>query len=481
MEFEEQYIFPLTYEVLKPLSAEERGWYLLRAFKKWETLERKSAFIEKIPLALIIHASVGSGHRSAALACAQGLDEVIAAHTTALPSVASRNTNTEEVLPAHQITVPKELLSVVIDILVWGTHVFDGDHSAQMFTGATRPLYDLTWRYSFTGRLLWGGGTLLSRVMWPRFTRFINACCPYTVIATHIMGANMAAGARILTKKNYPIISVPTDYETEGLWPHALSNAFCVGTESMAETLRPRHIPEHKIFVTGIPTRPAFLEEFDKGQSRQDLNLPADKRIVLALAGAYLQTPYVHFREILDQAVSSLAAHPNMHLIIVTGKDDQYATKLKKLCETYKLTNVTVLGYVSDMAKLMAASDLIICKSGGLTVTECLCARTPMILVGRAYGQEKANVIMLTSNGAATHVTTARELIDTLNTIDEHPERVHAMLVNAMLLRRPRAALDIAEISLKLAATHTQHNPQRRANSWTLIGLYLGDRPAHLR
>ena len=34
-------------------------------------------------------------------------------------------------------------------------------------------------------------------------------------------------------------------------------------------------------------------------------------------------------------------------------------------------------------------SDLAICKSGGLTVTECLCAQVPMILLGKAYGQEK--------------------------------------------------------------------------------------------
>ena len=39
------------------------------------------------------------------------------------------------------------------------------------------------------------------------------------------------------------------------------------------------------------------------------------------------------------------------------------------------LENTTVLGYVDGMAALMAASDLVICKSGGLTVTECLCAQ----------------------------------------------------------------------------------------------------------
>ena len=61
---------------------------------------------------------------------------------------------------------------------------------------------------------------------------------------------------------------------------------------------------------------------------------------------------------------------------------------------------------------LMSAADFTICKPGGLVVTECLASDTPMILTCRAYGQEKANVKLLTAEGAARHVTTTRELFD---------------------------------------------------------------------
>ena len=97
----------------------------------------------------------------------------------------------------------------------------------------------------------------------------------------------------------------------------------------------------------------------------------------------------------------------------------------------YGLANVTVLGYVNAMAELMEAADVVICKPGGLTVTECLCAHAPMILLGRAYGQEKANVRMLTAAGAAMAATTPRELLDTLRHISDHSASAHAMLMNA--------------------------------------------------
>ncbi len=149
---------------------------------------------------------------------------------------------------------------------------------------------------------------------------------------------------------------------------------------------------------------------------------------MLALAGAYLPTPYVRFREALDKMLPYLHRFKNTHLVIVAGADAEYAAHLRRECEELGIPNATVLEYVEGMAELMAASDLVICKPGGLTVTECLCAKAPMILLGRAYGQENINVRMLTSLGAALHVTTARELVGAMGHVDANPAIVEAML-----------------------------------------------------
>lgn len=467
------------------LSPEQLGLQHLAAFEELDTKRKAEAeaargtekakekrlsfrddYEPEHPTILVLHASVGSGHRSAAIGIAQALEELRNTHAAVFPDGSPMDPHTR---------------IIVTDILAWGAHVFDGDKSASMFTGATRPFYDITWRYTFTGRLLWGGGTLLNYTMWRRFTRYIGHVKPIAVIATHIMGANMAAGARMICKQSYPIVCVPTDYETEGLWPHKAADCFCVGTESMAETLRPRRIPEDNIRITGIPTRNDFRRTYDKRDVRDKLGLPQDKKLVLALAGAYLQQPYVNLRTTLDTAIPTLSAHPNLHLVVVCGKDAAYATTLRTMCHEYGLNNVTILEYVTEMAQLMSAADLIICKSGGLTVTECLCVSTPMILVGRAYGQEKVNVSMLTSNGAAMHVTTARELIDALNSVDEHPERVESMVVNANLLRKPDAALDIARTALDLSALPQEAaHSSRPRRSW-IFTFYWGDKPAHIR
>lgn len=422
---------------------------------------------EHKPLVIVMHASVGSGHRSAANAVAQAFRLMAAAQEAG------------EAAPGAP-ALPEGLEVQIIDVLDYGRIVFDGNKAASLFTGATRPFYDLTWRYTFTGRLLWGGGTVWSHVMYPKFTEYVRARRPIAIVCTHITAANVAVAARMLTGQHFPIVSVPTDYETEGLWPHRASDLFCVATESMAETLRPRKVPEERILITGIPTRDDFRKAYDRAATREALGLPQGKRVVLALAGAYLPRPYVHFRTALDNLLPFLhTLDETLHFVFVAGNDAGYARHLRQELAELGVGNATVLEYVEGMAALMAASDLVICKSGGLTVTECLCAQVPMVLLGKAYGQEKANVNMLTSLGAAMHVTTWRELLAALRHVAASPESARAMLVNGSFLRRPDAAHDIAAATLRLAAR--PHDPSDPIYRKRFLQFYWGNKPAHVR
>lgn len=414
---------------------------------------------------LIVHASVGSGHRSAAYAIAEAFEELSV-------EAALRPDTPEKQLEARTRTE-------VLDILDFGRIVFDGDKTASMFTGWTRPFYDLTWRYTLTGRLLWGGGTIWARIMYPKFVDYVREVKPKAIVCTHITAANVAVSARMLTGLGFPIVCVPTDYEAEGLWPHLHTDLFCVANEHMAETLRPRKVPEDRILITGIPASPAFSRRYDRTAPRKRLGVPDDKQLVLALAGAKLPQPYVHFRDNLDQILPFMHTMSTLHLVIVAGADEDYAASVRRRVADLGLANVTVLDYVDNMAELMEASDLVICKSGGLTVTECLCAKAPMILLGRAYGQEKANVRMLTGAGAAMAAATPRELLDTLRHIDDHTASADAMLINASLLRRPHAAQDIAQATFDLIMKEPPRDPKLRAKHF--LHFYWGHKPAHTR
>ncbi len=407
-------------------------------------------------IVLVVHASVGSGHKLAAQAIAQAFELM----------------KGTEGIPAH---VQVE----VVDILDFGRIRFNGDHWAHLFTGATRPWYDFVWRYLFTGRFLWGGGWSWSRIMFPRYTEYVRQKKPLAVICTHITAANASVGARMITGQDFPLVCVPTDYETEGWWPHRAADLFCVGTESMAETLRPRRVEEERIAITGIPTRPDFSHTYDRQKIREEYGLPQDKAVVLALAGSTMASPYVLFRKILNQVIPYMHTMPNIHLLFCAGNDEDYQRSLEReICDLH-LKNVSVIGFTGSMSALMSSCDAVVCKPGGLVTTEALCTKTPLILLGRAYGQEYMNVHMLTARGAALHVTTGRELLEALRDLEQQPERVQSLLVNANSLRRPDAARDIVSRTMDLASGRAPMDRSTRKHYFAHF--YWGHKPAHTR
>jgi len=411
-----------------------------------------------------MHASVGSGHKVAAEAIEAAVEQW-------------RDILTER-FPSFNAIVEVELF----DILDFGKIKFDGDKTASMFTGPTRPIYDITWRYFLTGRLIWGGGTAWSYLMFSAFTRWVRENKPVAVICTHIVAANVAVGARMITKQSYSIICVPTDYEIEGLWPHRYTDMFCVATESMAETLRARKVEDERIRVTGLPARPEFRVDYDKTAVRNSWGVPLDKCIAIVLAGATLPRPYVRLRLLLDKALEGLAAFEDLHLLFLVGQDNAYAEQLHARIEELSMQNASVISYTEDVSRLMAASDFAICKPGGLTVTECVCTETPMILAGHAYGQEKANVRLLTSLGAARHVETPRELVHaTSSLIQPGNTALAAMSAAQEYLRRPDAAMEIGLAGLDAALSPKDPHHDLRHSQRPFLSFYWGNKPAHTR
>ncbi len=411
---------------------------------------------------LVMHASVGSGHRAAAEAIAHALRDQIASGDKLVDDQ------------------PDDIEVEVLDSLDFARFYIDGNKTASGFVGPTRPFYDVFWRYFFTGRILWHGGKQWLRVMFPKFAHWVRDNKPAAIVCTHITAANIAVGARCKVKSDFPIICVPTDYEVEGQWPHHYTDLFCAANGYMAETLRARRIPDHRILVTGIPVNPSFSHEHDRAQARARWGFDDNTKVALVLAGAKLPKPYLRLRETLDNLMPHLGNFPDMKFVFVAGSDEEYAAHLRRNVELEGLGNVEVMGYVDDMPELMAACDFTICKAGGLTVTECLCARCPMVLVGKAYGQEKANVRMLTSRGSAMHVQTWRELLETIYYIDKDETMLDSLMRNVERVRLPNAARDIAQATIEMAYSPVREEDSKRRTSYHfLVG--IGDKPAHTR
>ncbi|MCR5845489.1 MAG: UDP-N-acetylglucosamine--LPS N-acetylglucosamine transferase [bacterium] len=414
------------------------------------------------PFILLLHASVGSGHMTAAKAIAQALDDLKAAGF--------------QVCPEQPLDYEVE----VVDSLEFGRIKFDGNKVASSFIGPWRGLYDIWWRYFLTGRIVWNGGTGWLRVMFPRFADYVRERKPDAIVCTHITAANIAVGARMATKQDFPIICVPTDYEVEGQFPAQYTDLFCTASRYMTETLLARKVRPDRILETGIPIRPDFTNKYDKSAERKRWDLPANKKIGLMMTGASLPKPYERLRATLMELMPRLRDFPNMMFVFIAGKDEGFKSRVEAAAQAAGLTNVRVLGYVDGIASLMAACDFTVCKPGGLSSTECLCSDLPMILVGDAYGQEKVNVRMLTAAGASLHAFGSDEIHSLLQAISKSDTVLDGLIENSRKLKKPYAAIDIATATLDLAYARRDEQTLAERRKWHgLIG--WGHKPAHRR
>jgi 1,2-diacylglycerol 3-beta-galactosyltransferase len=107
---------------------------------------------------------------------------------------------------------------------------------------------------------------------------------------------------------------------------------------------------------------------------------------------------------------------------------------------------VKTYGLVNNMPELMRASDFIVCKAGGLIVTEALACGLPLILHEALPGQEVGNVRYVVDNGAGVWSPGPIGVLTTAYAWLTGDETALAKCRRAAKhLGKPRAAYDIAD------------------------------------
>lgn len=371
---------------------------------------------------LVAHTTVGSGHRMAAEAVADAL----------------RSSGGDQVALE------------VLDALTCGPGWVTAERLASSFTGPTSGLYDAAWRSASVGAMARRIGTPALTAMYRRFTRKLLSSRPSVIVCTHALPAVLAARLVRSGRLTSQVVTVATDFRVHGFWPLQGIARLCVADPASREDLIARGAAADQVTATGIPLRAQFAHRYDRDRMRERLGIPEGNRLVLAVAGASVSLPYRTLQHGLLTSLPTIAALPRTSLIVISGNDAEFAAELASRTEAYRANQVHVMGRVDQMASLMAAADLVVAKPGGLICAESLSCGTPLVLVGPAVGQERANMTRLVSEGAALPCDDVVRLDATMRAALE-PARSHRMRDAALALGRPRSAFDVATLALELA------------------------------
>jgi processive 1,2-diacylglycerol beta-glucosyltransferase len=97
------------------------------------------------------------------------------------------------------------------------------------------------------------------------------------------------------------------------------------------------------------------------------------------------------------------------------------------------------------MHELMAISDILITKPGGITVSESLAIGLPLIFIEPIPGQEEANADYVVEQWAAVKARNVSSLIYKRQHLVKDPERLESMSRRASDISHPDAARHIVE------------------------------------
>jgi len=178
-----------------------------------------------------------------------------------------------------------------------------------------------------------------------------------------------------------------------------------------------------------------------------------DRKLHLLIIGGSLGAQALN--EVVPQALAELPEASRPLVRHQAGRDKDDATK-----NNYQQVNVNadISAFIEDMAEAYGWADLVICRSGALTVAELSSAGLASILVPYPYAvddHQTANGLFLSEQGAAILLPqtelSAGALATNLNALLAEPERLVQMGEKARQLAKPDATAHVAAIVADLA------------------------------
>lgn len=379
------------------------------------------------PRILILSASVGAGHLRAAEALELALRQIA-----------------PDALVHH------------LDVLGMTNSAFRRVYGAAYLDLVNKAPHVLGYFYDLLDRPSKSGRNRGDRFRWwvqkpnlKKIIRFLESEPWDVILNTHFLPAEIIAWLRRKERIDIPQVTVTTDFETHRLWVNQPCEHYFTATEEGALYLHSWGVPKECATATGIPIHPVFSQPKQRDECLQRHGLSGDRPIILQLAGGFGVGPIEKiFHALLEIEVP-------LELVVVCGRNEQVKKQLEAI-DVPERHRTRILGYTHDMDELMAVSDLVVSKPGGLTTSEALARGAAMVVVNPIPGQESRNSDFLLENGAAIKVNHLATLAYKVEGLLRDGERLARLKENARRLGRPRAAFDVAERALALIGQAVQ-------------------------
>lgn len=363
---------------------------------------------------LILTADAGFGHRRAAQAVEAALGELYA-----------EEYEVKVVNPIEDPEVPKFL------------RFAESDYDRMVVEDPG--LYLLSYKASDTPPVARAMQDVTSVALHKTLVKLFDEYRPDAVISTYPVYAQ--AVVRVLREHESLSTSfvVITDLiDVHDIWFHKKVSLTFATTPSVYEQALERGLAPDRVYLSGLPVHPDIVRETrTRAAIRETLRWDAVLPTALIVGSARSRHTTI-VAQLLDQ--SGL----NLQIAVVSGGAPEVDEELR--AAKWQGSAVHVYGKVKNLAEMMHAADFIICKAGGLIVSESLACGLPMILYEALPGQEAGNVRYVVDSGAGLWAPgPIGALAAVYSLLTKGSGSLEPYQAAAEKAGRPRAAYEIAE------------------------------------
>lgn len=235
-----------------------------------------------------------------------------------------------------------------------------------------------------------------------------------------------------------PVITVVTDLvSTPRYWYDQRVDFTFLPTQAAYDRGIKQGMDARKMEVVGLPVHPHFSELRERAVIRQEHGWDQDLPTILMVAGGD------GVGTLQDTAKAIDALNLRCQLAIITGKN----AALKQRLEGMTWNQPThIYGFSRDMHDKMTAADILVTKAGPATISEAFITGLPVILSGRIPGQEDGNVWHVVNNDAGIYANSPQKVAQTVaDWLANDGEKLIERKANASKLANPDAVWKIAE------------------------------------
>jgi 1,2-diacylglycerol 3-beta-galactosyltransferase len=266
---------------------------------------------------------------------------------------------------------------------------------------------------------------------------------PDVIVSTYPLYQAPVAAIFAVTKAYVPLLTVVTDLATvHALWFNDEVDLCLVPTSIVQEKALQCGLAKENVELTGLPVNPVLAQPANRAALRAELGWSQD-HVVALCAGSKRVTKL--------QPVTNVLNHSGLplELALVAGGNEA-------LFEDWRHTKwhlpAHVYGYVTEMHKMILAADILVCKAGGLIVSEALAAGRPLLMVEAIPGQETGNAEFVIQGGAGELVEEPLAVLETaFHWLEGDRSLLAARAANARKLGHPYAAYRVAELAWQAA------------------------------